>query len=50
MASAWTYIDQMIAGPHERFIMFDHDDCVSLLLQISQSGNEPIIVARVETN
>jgi hypothetical protein len=50
MTGARTYIDEVIARAHEGFVVLDNDDSVSLLLQIAQSGDESVVVARVETD
>jgi hypothetical protein len=40
----------VIAGTHQRFIVLDDHDCISLLLQVSQGGDESIVVARMKTD
>ena len=50
MAGTWTDVDEVIAGSHERFIVLDDDDRVSLLLQIAQGGDEPVVVARMKAD
>ena len=50
MAGTWANVDQVIAGTHERFVVFDHHDRIALLLQISERSNQPIIVARMQPN
>jgi hypothetical protein len=50
MPSARSNVDQVIACPHQRFIMFDHHDRIALLLQIAQSGNQSIVIARMQAD
>ena len=43
-------IDEVIAGSHQRLIVFNHDDRVPLLLQIAEGGDEPVVVARMQAD
>ena len=47
---ARAHVDQVIAGPHERFVVLDDDDRVPLLLQVAQRGDQPIVVARMQAD
>ena len=44
------HVDQVIARSHQRFVVLDNDNGVSLLLQIAQGGDQPIVVARMEAD
>jgi hypothetical protein len=39
MARARPHVDQVIAGPHEGFVVLDNNHGVPLLLQIPQGRN-----------
>ena len=44
------HVDQVVARPHQRFVVLDDDDRVALLLQIAQRGDQPIVVARMQAD
>ena len=49
-AGAGADVDQIVARPHQRFVVLDHDHRVALLLQIAQRGDQPVVVARMQAD
>ena len=45
---AGAQVDQIIGRTHDRFVVFDHDHAIALLLERSQRGDQSSVVARVE--
>ena len=43
-------VDQIVARPHQRFVVLDDDDRVALLLQVAERGDQPIVVARMQAD
>jgi hypothetical protein len=50
LASSGAKIDKIIARAHHCFIVFDNQNCIALLLQVTECVDQTLVISRMKTN